>query len=420
MSASFDSNVDITVEVAFDSDPFSSSQSFTDISQYVRFFDISRGRAHELGDFRAGNLSFSVSNQDNRFNPSQTTHFYDSTNNRTKITPLKQVRVSATYDSSTYVLFRGFLDTVPVQFIAEGADSIVTFTAIDAFRLFQNQSLQSVGWRIGRSGFSELGQTTRLGYVDSQELSSSRVSRILDSIGFPSALRTINTGTKQVISQATTTNVLTALKECETAENGQFFISKDGKATFRNRAYKFTNSSATTSQATFDNSGSNLPYTNVVLSFDDDEVINSYSWTRSGGTTQFIADSDSVQRFTALGSSETTINTSDSDVLSIIQQKLSETAIPIIRIDKLDINPRVNTSIWPQALGRELGDRITVNIVNTDGSTLSDELFIESISHSVNASSQTWNWSLTLSPASSASWVLGQALLGVGTRFAYS
>jgi hypothetical protein len=419
MSASFDSNVDITVEVAFDSDPFSSSQSFTDISEFVRFFSISRGRAHELGDFRAGNLSFAVSNQDNRFNPSQTTHFFDATNNRTKITPLKQVKVSATYDSTTYVLFRGFLDTVPVKFIAEGADSIVTFTAIDAFRLFQNQTLQSVGWRIGRAGFSELGQTTRLGYVDSQELSSDRVSRILNTIGFPSALRSIDTGTKQVISQATSTNVLTALKECELAENGQFFISKDGKATFRNRAYKFTNALATTSQATFDNSGSNLPYTNVVLSFDDDEVINSYSWTRSGGTTQFIADSDSVLRFTALGSSQSTINTSDSDVLSIIQQKLSETAIPIIRIDKLDINPRVNTSIWPQALGREIGDRITVNIVNTDGSTLSDELFIESISHSVNASSQTWNWTLTLSPASSASWVLGQALLGVGTRFAY-
>jgi hypothetical protein len=419
MSASFDSNVDITVEVAFDSDPFSSSQSFTDISEFVRFFSISRGRTHELGDFRAGNLSFAVSNQDNRFNPSQTTHFFDSINNRTKITPLKQVKVSATYDSTTYVLFRGFLDTVPVKFIAEGADSIVTFTAIDAFRLFQNQTLQSVGWRIGRAGFSELGQTTRLGYVDSQELSSDRVSRILNTIGFPSALRSIDTGTKQVISQATSTNVLTALKECELAENGQFFISKDGKATFRNRAYKFTNALATTSQATFDNSGSNLPYTNVVLSFDDDEVINSYSWTRSGGTTQFIADSDSVLRFTALGSSQSTINTSDSDVLSIIQQKLSETAIPIIRIDKLDINPRVNTSIWVQALGREIGDRITVNIVNTDGSTLSDELFIESISHSVNASSQTWNWTLTLSPASSASWVLGQALLGVGTRFAY-
>ena len=32
MSASFDSDVDITVEVAFDSEPFDASQSFTDIS----------------------------------------------------------------------------------------------------------------------------------------------------------------------------------------------------------------------------------------------------------------------------------------------------------------------------------------------------------------------------------------------------
>ncbi len=420
MPASFDSNVDIKVEVAFDSEPFDSSQSFTDISSYVRYFDISRGRSHELGDFRAGTLSFSVSNQDNRFNPSQTTHFYDSTNNRTKITPLKQVKVSATYDSTTHVIFRGFLDVVPVKFLAEGADSIVTFTAIDAFRLFQSQTLQSVGWRVGRTGFTELGQTTRLGYGDSAELSSVRVSRILNAIGFPSALRTIGTGTKNVQQQALTTNVLAGLKACETAENGQFFISADGKATFRNRAYKFTNALATTSQATFSNSGSNLPFTDVQVSFDDNEVINNYSWTRSNGSTQFIADADSIQRFTALNSSETTINTSDADVLSIIQQKLSETAIPIIRIDSLQINPRQNTSIWTQALGREIGDRITVNIVNTDGSTFSDELFIESIRHSVNASSQTWNWTLTLSPASSSSWVLGQALLGVGTRFAYS
>tara|TARA_R100001163_G_C5061916_1_gene198862 strand:- start:132 stop:1394 length:1263 start_codon:yes stop_codon:yes gene_type:complete len=420
MPASFDSNVDIKVEVAFDSEPFASSQSFTDISSYVRYFDISRGRSHELGDFRAGTLSFSVSNQDNRFNPSQTTHFYDSTNNRTKITPLKQVKVSAIYDSSTHVIFRGFLDVVPVKFLAEGADSIVTFTAIDAFRLFQSQTLQSVGWRVGRTGFTELGQTTRLGYADSAELSSLRVSRILNAIGFPSALRTIGTGTKNVQQQALTTNVLAGLKACETAENGQFFISADGKATFRNRAYKFTNALATTSQATFSNSGSNLPFTDVQVSFDDNEVINNYSWTRSGGATQFIADADSIQRFTALNSSETTINTSDADVLSIIQQKLSETAIPIIRIDSLQVNPRQNTSIWTQALGREIGDRITVNIVNTDGSTFSDELFIESIRHSVNASSQTWNWTLTLSPASTSSWVLGQALLGVGTRFAYS
>ena len=84
------------------------------------------------------------------------------------------------------------------------------------------------------------------------------------------------------------------------------------------------------------------------------------------------------------------------------------------------INPRQNTSIWEHALGRDIGDRIKVNITNPDSSTFSDELFIESINHSVNASSQTWSWTITLSPATSASWVLGQAQLGIGTRFAYA
>ena len=50
-------------------------------------------------------------------------------------------------------------------------------------------------------------------------------------------------------------------------------LSADGKAAFRNRAYKFTNS-LTTTQATFSNSGSDLPYTDVQVSFDDNEVIN--------------------------------------------------------------------------------------------------------------------------------------------------
>lgn len=421
MSASFDSNVDITVEVAFASEPFASSQSFTDISTYIRNFSISRGRSNELGEFRAGNMSFSVSNADNRFNPSNTASpYYDSSNSRTNIQPLKQVRVSASYSGTTYVIFRGFLDSIPVKFIAEGADSIVTFTAIDAFRLFHNQTLESIGWRIGRGGFSELGQTTRLGYGDIQELSSTRISRILDSIGFPSALRSIDTGTKEVISQPTTTNVLTGLKDCEKAENGQFFIGRTGNAVFRNRAYKYSNSLATTSQATFDNSGSNLPYQDVSLSFDDNEVINSYSWTRSGGSTQFSADADSITRYTAINSTETTININDTDVLSVINQKLSETAIPIIRIDSLVVNPRQDTSIWQHALGRELGDRITVKITNPNGTTFSDELFIESINHSVNASGQTWNWTMTLSPAGTSAWVLGQAKLGEGTRFAYS
>jgi len=71
-------------------------------------------------------------------------------------------------------------------------------------------------------------------------------------------------------------------------------------------------------------------------------------------------------------------------------------------------------------LGLEFGDRISVKIVNPDTSSYTDELWIESVSHSVNASSQQWDLTYTLSPASSSGWVLGLAQLGIGTRFAYS
>ena len=65
MTVAFDSNVNLTVEIGFDSDPFDSSQSFTDISQYVRSINITRGRSNELGQFTAGSCELFLSNADN-------------------------------------------------------------------------------------------------------------------------------------------------------------------------------------------------------------------------------------------------------------------------------------------------------------------------------------------------------------------
>tara|TARA_Y100001935_G_C17307100_1_gene513055 strand:- start:884 stop:2152 length:1269 start_codon:yes stop_codon:yes gene_type:complete len=422
MSVAFDSDVDLTVEVAFDNNPFDDSLTFTDISSFVRQFNTKRGRANELGQFVGGTASLLLSNADNRFNPNnESSPFYDSANSITKIQPLKPVKISATYDSVNYPIFFGFLDTIPVSFPALGSDSVVQFNCVDSFKILNSQTLSSAGWRLGRGGFSEIGISTVLGYEDSQELSSARVSRLLDQVQFPSSLRDIQTGTLQVQSQATSnSDILSAIRQCETAENAQFFIGKDGKAVFRNRDYRISNTKAITVQASFSNDGSNLPYADIVTSFDIHEVRNVYQWTRTGGTTQFVSDSNSVLRYRPVASVESTINVSDSDVLSLIEQKIAETSLPIVRIDSLKVNPRQNTDIWEKALGLEFGDRISVKIVNPDSSSYTDELWIESIQHNVNASSQTWAWNITLSPASSSGWVLGLAQLGVGTRFAYT
>jgi hypothetical protein len=59
----------VTVEVAFDGGPFSSSYSWTDISDYVESFKVKRGRNSELDRIETGTLSLTLDNSDGRFTP---------------------------------------------------------------------------------------------------------------------------------------------------------------------------------------------------------------------------------------------------------------------------------------------------------------------------------------------------------------
>lgn len=59
----------VTVEVAFDGGPFSSSFTWTDISDWVEGFKVRRGRNNELDRIESGTLSLSLDNSDGRFTP---------------------------------------------------------------------------------------------------------------------------------------------------------------------------------------------------------------------------------------------------------------------------------------------------------------------------------------------------------------
>ena len=114
-----------------------------------------------------------------------------------------------------------------------------------------------------------------------------------------------------------------------------------------------------------------------------------------------------------------TINTTDADALSISLQRVSSFKTPGVRVAQLIINPQSNSSIWPQALGRELLDRITVKVPLNTGSTLERDLFIEGIDHDIDSSSNRWTWQVRTSPASEVgAWVF-PAELGVSTILAW-
>ncbi len=199
MSVSFNSDVTITVEIAFDSNPLDSSQSFTDVSAFLRGFETTRGRISELSEFQTGTATVTLDNRDNRFSPNQTTHYYDSTNNRSKVQPLKRLRIKAAKGGTTYTIFHGFVESFPVNYGGQGADSTTKLRVVDAFKLFFNATLDGVGWKLG---ISSLGVSTLLGISQEQEKSSVRVKKLLDAFGYTN--QDISTGQLDVIVQPTT------------------------------------------------------------------------------------------------------------------------------------------------------------------------------------------------------------------------
>ena len=414
MSVAFDSNVTLTCEIAFDSDPLDSSQTFTDVSSFLRGFKISRGRASNLSQFQPGTALIQLDNTDNRFSPNQTTHFFDSSNNRTKVQPLKRIRIKAAQGGTTYTLFHGFVESFPVNYGLQGQDSTTNIKAVDVFKLLNNATLDSVGWKLGTS---LLGQTTRLAFGQAQELSSIRAANILNSFGYTN--QAISTGQLQVQTQSTTDTLLAALQAVERAENGTFFIAANGNDTFRDRNFRLTNT--TTPDATFGQGGSDLPYTDIVSSYDDTKIINTVLFTRTGGSQQSAVSDDSVQRFGTHSLTQSgRLNIQDSDVLSIAKQKVVENDIPQTSVRTLIFRPQSNTSIWAKALGLDIGAFVKTNVLTPSGTTESYDLFIENIQHSVDARSKTWTWKIGLSPAETGAWILGVSKLGIDTNISYT
>ncbi len=406
--------VTVTVQIGFNSEPLDEPQSWTDVSDYVKTFDISRGRQLELSSFNAAVATVVLDNSDDRFTPQNTAGPY-----YTKIKPAKRLRIGVNYDSTDYYIFEGFLETLPQFFGLSGAESLVEFTAIDFFSLMNKTTLLANSWQIGLQGFSNAGQTTRTAFEQQQELSHLRIGRLLDSMGFPSSKRNLQTGRFEVQTQSTTSNVLSAVREVEFAEQGEAFFGRgsDGfDMIFRNAAYRQTVSS----QATFGNGVGELPFNDVKLTFDQARLVNQSSITREGGTEQTWADAGSKSEFGSYTESHSgTLNITDTEALNIAKRRVTSFAQSDVRITSMVCSPQADTNLWVQVLGRELGDEITINLPTPAGNSYSSDVNIEGVQHTVDAINNTWVWTVRTSPVSIDAWTLGTGALGSTTTLGF-
>lgn len=329
------------VELALGNNPGDSTYTWTDVSAYLRSFHIVRGRQYELNQMQAGTCDLILKNLDRRFDP-----IYSSSPYYPNLRPMVPVRVSAVFQSTTYRLFTGYVERFP-QNRTGYSYAETQIQAVDGFELLTN---------------SVLPQSAQ---PFPQELSGARISRVLDAASWASSARSVSAGQSQIIPYSYTdvdfVQPLQHLQDVTTTELGNFFIAKDGTATFRDRYTSIANTSAGTftDQPSVDTSA--VGYSDLQKSFDKDLIFNDWRGTRSGGSiVQQALDSLAIAKYAQRAQSRTPLLPDDLSTLFQMQALLGAYKEPSMRVSQITVTPGNITAAWLQVLSRELLDRLTI------------------------------------------------------------
>lgn len=383
-----------TWEVDVTNDPSSATTTWTDITPYVRdSFTIRRGRERVTSRDQAGTATLSLYNGDRRFDFFNTSGPYGS-----NFKPMRRIRARATYASVTYSAFSGFIDFPELQYPGI-ADALTTISATDGFKVLAN-SLVSGAFPAQRADL--------------------RVGAILDAIGWPSASRVLAVGVS-FLDPITLDKVsaLEHLQQVAESESGRVYMDPDNNVKFINRHTQYQIGSS----ATFGEQ--EILYQSVGFSGSDDLLFNDIFCQRlaAGSIEQHSSDATSKTAYLirALTHSGMHMN-SDNEAKDKCDFELSlyKDYHPQIVSMALDGIFQPST-VWPQALGFALSNRITIRKRPPGGGTMIEQLSVlEGIEHVVGVGSQITTFRLgsigvgyLVFPAGKAFFVLDDATNGV-------
>jgi len=243
------------------------------------------------------------------------------------------------------------------------------------------------------------------------DTSGTRTGRILDAAGWPASDRNIDAGQAILQSADLGDTALSNLQSIEQTEQGALFVSAAGLVRFIGRD-SLLKSPYTTSQGTFGDSGSELEYGDLSYRYDDQTIVNEARVSRSGGTVQVVTDVTSQTKYLRRTRVvDGLLNQSDQTSLDLANWIVNHYKDPFMRATDLALEPSAgnDTTHFPQVLGRELMDRVTVRRRPQNlGSAIDQDAVIEGIAHDVTAVEWKTRWNL--SPAETqVYWILGTA-----------
>jgi hypothetical protein len=350
-----------------------SAAVIVDVSNQVNRIETRRGRTALSDQFQTGSLSLRIVDQNGDFNPENPASPY-----YTLLTPMKKVQITATYGSTTYPIFSGFITSYVTTYPREAEDvTYTTIQAVDAFRLAQNAQISTV------TGAS------------AGDLSGTRVNEILDEISWPLTMRDVDAGlTTLQADPGTNRTALAALTTVAQSEYGAVYVDASGSFVFQDRAV--TASSIGATPTVFADDGSGIDYADVAWILNDVLVFNKATITRSGGSPQVALNQASIDKyFLHSYFLDNLLMQTDAVALDYAQAYVASRAETSIRCDAIILDlytPNYNTGIIA-ALDLDFFDPITVKTTQPGGSVLEKTLQIFGVSMAITPNS--WKTTFT-------------------------
>ena len=345
----------------------SSSSLVVDVSSLIDSVQTNRGRQISTEVFQAGVASVRILDQNGDFNPQNPASPY-----YTYLNPMRKITITATYNGTVYPIYSGYITGYNTSTPKFSGDIVyTTITAVDGFRLFQNAQFFGVTGAVA-------GETT-----------GERIEKILDTIGWPEPLRDIDTGLTTVQADpATQRTALQALQTVATTEYGAIYIDAQGRAAFQDR--NLTVSSVAATPIVFNDNGTGIGYFDVKWIFDDTQIYNLATITRTGGAVQTASDTASIAKyFTHSYNQSGLLMETDAEAMDYAKAFIASRKETAVRVDELTLNLQQDnyTNGTIAALTMDFFTPVSITTTQPNNTTLSKTVQVFNVAHSITPNS---------------------------------
>ena len=146
----------LTVRIAFSSNPFDASPTWTSVTDDIRRIYITRGRQHQLDRMEAGTAQIELNNNSGNYWANNAGGSYYP-----NVKPGKRVNIRANYNAVDYDLYTGFAESWEPEWLSSmgGLGPIVQLRCADLIKNLARLDLND------GTGYSQEASGTRIGNV---------------------------------------------------------------------------------------------------------------------------------------------------------------------------------------------------------------------------------------------------------------